>query len=104
MQKKLTALLLAVLIILSTISGFAATVTFTDVPKDAWEAPYVYDLVGRGILSGYGDGTFGPRDTVKRAEYAKMLVGVTETPVGNSVSSAYTDVPNWEWYFPYICA
>ena len=68
MQKKLTALLLAVFMILSTVSGFAFDATFTDVPADAWEAPYVYDLVGRGILCGYGDGTFGPRDTVKRCE------------------------------------
>ena len=104
MQKKLTALLLAVFMILSTVSGFAFDATFTDVPADAWEASYVYDLVGRGILSGYGDGTFGPQDTVKRAEYAKMLVGITETPIGNNVSSVYTDVPNWEWYFPYVCA
>ncbi len=104
MQKKLVALFLAIFMVLGAFPSFALNATFTDVPATAWEAPYVYDLVGRGILSGYGDGTFGPRDTVKRAEYAKMLVGITKTPTGNSISSAYTDVPTWEWYFPYVCA
>ncbi len=104
MQKKFVALFLTIFMVLGVIPGFAFSATFTDVPANAWEAPYVYDLVERGILSGYGDGTFGPRDTVKRAEYAKMLVGITETPTGSSISSAYTDVPTWEWYFPYVCA
>ena len=84
-----------------SLPAFAYDNLFSDVPEDAWEAPYVYDLVDRGILSGYGDGTFGPRITVKRCEYAKMLVSITNTPISTSVSSPYVDVPSWEWYFPW---
>ncbi len=104
MQKKTLSLFLATLLLITAVplSGFTYTAVFSDVPADAWEAPYVYDLVDRGILSGYGDGSFGPQDTVKRCEYAKMLVGITNTPLSNSVSTPYTDVPVWEWYFPYV--
>ncbi len=104
MRNKITALLTAVLILFTAFPGvgFAYDAVFSDVPADAWEAPYVYDLVGRGILSGYGDGTFGPRITVQRCEYAKMLVGITNTPLSTSVSTPYADVPAWEWYFPYV--
>lgn len=81
---------------------YAKTVNFTDVPKDSWEAPYVYELAERGIIGGYGDGTFGPHMTVQRCEYAKMLVGLTKTEIVESTVSPYADVPNWEWYFPYV--
>ena len=79
--KKLAFFLAAVMAAASlSLPAFAYDNLFSDVPEDAWEAPYVYDLVDRGILSGYGDGTFGPRITVKRCEYAKMLVSITNTP------------------------
>lgn len=101
---KKTAVYLAIVMILTCISVPAAAYdsVFSDVPADAWEAPYVYDLVERGIVSGYGDGSFGPRLTVQRCEYAKMLVGITGTPVVDSSVSPYADVPREEWYFPYI--
>ena len=101
--KKLALFLAAVMTLVSlSVSVSAYDNMFSDVPEDAWEAPYVYDLVGRGILSGYGDGTFGPRVTVKRCEYAKMLVGISQTPLSNSLTTPYADVPSWEWYFPYV--
>jgi hypothetical protein len=31
-------------------------------------------MAARGIISGYDDGRFGPSDTVKRQQYAKMIV------------------------------
>lgn len=102
-MKKRTRILGAVLSVLMICTpALAKKTTFTDVPEDAWSAPYVYDLVERGIVSGYGDGTFGPDNTVQRCEYAKMLVGITKTPLSTSLVTPYSDVPNWEWYFPYI--
>lgn len=103
MKRKLSIILAAVIIL--TVIGapcYAYSNMFSDVPADAWEAPYVYDLAQRGVISGYGDGSFGPRLTVQRCEYAKMLVGLTGTEIVNSTVSPYADVPNWEWYFPYI--
>ena len=81
---------------------FAAKLVFTDVPRDSWAAPYVYELVDRGIVGGFGDGTFGPDFPVQRCEYAKMLVNITPLPLSDSLVSPYSDVPNWEWYFPYV--
>lgn len=103
-MKKKIAVLLTFIILTSSFAlpVCGAEAVFTDVPEDAWEAPYVYELVSRGIISGYGDGTFGPANTVLRCEYAKMLVGITDTPLSGSISSPYVDVPNWEWYFKYV--
>ncbi len=104
MNKKRLALVLGIVLAFMVIPVSAANknAVFWDVPMDAWEATYVYDLVDRGVVGGYGDGSFGPRVTVKRCEYAKMLVGITKTPISTSVSSPYVDVPAWEWYFPYV--
>ncbi len=57
------------------------TIAFSDVnPGD----PY-YDaimaLATKKIVSGYGDGKFGPGDPVKRAQFAKMIVGTLGLPV-----------------------
>lgn len=100
MKKKL--LVLSLLLLSLSIPGCAKSVTFTDVPKDSWAAPYIYKLADRGIVNGYGDGTFGPDNTVQRCEYAKMLVGISKTPLSTSLVTPYSDVPDWEWYFPYI--
>ena len=100
MLKKILVFSLALLSF--CIPGCAQKVRFSDVPTDAWSAPYVYELTARGIVSGYGDGTFGPDNTVQRCEYAKMLVGISKTPISTSLVTPYSDVPDWEWYFPYV--
>lgn len=102
-KKKLAGFFACVLLCASLASPvYAFKAIFTDVPADAWSAPFVYDLAERGIVSGYGDGTFGPDNTVQRCEYAKMLVGITKTAINTSLVTPYSDVPNWEWYFPYV--
>ena len=56
------------------------SVVFRDVPAGSWFAPSVFRLAGRGILSGYRDGTgratgaFGPADPVSYAELAKLAL------------------------------
>ncbi len=47
--------------------------TFTDVTDADWFAPYVAEMAIRGIVSGYGDGTFGPEKPITRAEAAKII-------------------------------
>lgn len=103
MKKKISIILAAVMTLtLLCTPVHAYKNSFSDVPEDAWEAPYVYELAERGVISGYGDGTFGPRLKVQRCEYAKMLVGLTGTELVKSAASPYADVPVWEWYFPYV--
>ena len=46
---------------------------FTDVVKGAWYEGYVDWAVANGIVSGYGDGRFGPNDQITREQMAVML-------------------------------
>ncbi|MDD3268516.1 MAG: S-layer homology domain-containing protein [Syntrophomonadaceae bacterium] len=41
---------------------------FTDVNPDAWYAGFVETACAQGILSGYGQGTFGPLDIITREQ------------------------------------
>ncbi len=104
MRKTKIAGVLCITTLLLTLCApvFADKLVFTDVPDDSWAAPYVYELVNRKIVSGFGDGTFGPEYPVQRCEYAKMLVNITPLPMSDSLVSPYTDVPRDQWYFPYI--
>jgi hypothetical protein len=55
-------------------------ITFGDVPRDEWFAPYVRDIAERGIVSGYRDadgnplGLFGPADNVTVGQLAKIAL------------------------------
>ncbi|MBR6259387.1 MAG: S-layer homology domain-containing protein [Oscillospiraceae bacterium] len=47
---------------------------FDDVAADRWSAPYIAWCVEKNIVNGYGDGNFGPGDTLTGDQYAKMLL------------------------------
>ncbi len=47
---------------------------FTDVPAKHWAAGYIKWSVDFGIINGYGDGKFGPEDSVTYEQVVKMLV------------------------------
>ena len=72
--------------------------TFSDVPADAWYAPFVLQLVEEEIINGYPDGTFRPDGEVTRAEFAKMVANyapkVTETK-----EVSFSDVKEGDWYY-----
>ena len=54
--------------------GTAGTAgTFTDVAAGAWYADAVNWAASKGIVNGYGDGTFGPEDSITREQMAVLL-------------------------------
>lgn len=101
-SRLLSLFLIFTICICGCVTSFAAGNAFTDVPKDYWAAPYIYDMESRGIVSGYGDGTFGPENMVLRCEYAKMLTEIADLSSENALGTPYRDVDTSQWYFPYI--
>jgi uncharacterized protein YkwD len=75
----------------TTVAAPPAAPTFSDVGAGSLYAAEIGLLAGRGVVNGYGDGTFGPDDSVTRQQFAKMIV----LTLGYSVSlsaSGFTDV------------
>ncbi len=52
----------------------ATVASFADVPADHWAADYIGYCYEEGIIAGYGDGNFGPDDSVTGYQLAKMLL------------------------------
>lgn len=106
-MKKLISVILAVAMLLSvSIAPLAADKEypqkFWDLPKDHWAFNEVAELVERGVIAGYDDGSFKPDNTVTRAEWAKIMVlaaGVQTTD--NSVR--FSDMGG-HWANPYVNA
>lgn len=65
--------------IIARIQGYegdiaASATNFNDVPSTHWASGYVALAAGQGIVNGYGNGMFGPDDTVKYEEAIKMVM------------------------------
>lgn len=71
---------------------------FSDVPADEWYSDAVSWAAQEGIVNGYGNGEFGPQDSITRQQLAAILYRYT-TFKGASVSangwaSSYPDISN----------
>ena len=73
--------------------------TFADISAHK-NQPAIEALASRGIITGYNADSFGPNDTMTRAQFATIVVrALGLTP---KASNVFTDVPADKWYAPYI--
>ncbi len=68
-----------------------SSVSFSDVAGSPYEAA-IYDLAGRGAITGFEDGTFRPDAPVTRQQFAKMIAKAMLYPVTGSEVCPFTDV------------
>lgn len=60
---------------------------FDDVEDGKWYVPYINWAYIKGVVAGYGDGNFGPRDNVDGVQAATMLARLVGYEIGSE---------NWE--------
>lgn len=72
MKKFISGFLLGGMLMLSGLA-YADTFVFNDINGDEWYANSVSRLYEKGIVEGYSDNTYGPSNSVNRAELAAML-------------------------------
>ncbi|MBQ8523077.1 MAG: S-layer homology domain-containing protein [Clostridia bacterium] len=100
-MKKLLSAILAVVMILSAISGIcvSAATVFNDVKANAWYASSVFTVNAFGIMEGKGDGKFAPNASMTRAELVTVLYRMSgEVVWGTEDSLSYKDVKENAWY------
>ncbi len=73
--------------------------SFSDLDPGHWAHDNIMDMVERGILSGYPDGTFRPNNVVTRAEFATIMVKALELQAARPASPTFTDVGTDHWAF-----
>ena len=87
--------------VLDTLEGRpdqALTGGYSDVSSDAWYAGGVAWAAENGIASGYGDGQFGPDDSITREQFVVMLWKYAGSPKADSQSLDFTDADQASGY------
>ncbi|MFI8687550.1 S-layer homology domain-containing protein [Rossellomorea sp. NPDC077527] len=85
----------------SFVSPEASAASLSDI-ESSYAKKEIQALVDSEIINGYENGTFKPKGTVSRAEFAKMLALALELPENKQEGSAFADVPDWA--SPYVGA
>lgn len=62
-----------VLLLLGAATVAYAATTFSDVPASYWAHDSIIKLADQGIIKGHADGTFGPEESVTRAQTAVLF-------------------------------
>jgi hypothetical protein len=71
---------------------------FPDTSNQQWYANFVGTAVNKEIAKGYPDGTFGPGNTVNRAEYLKILLASARIAPDSATEKPYKDVAADAWF------
>jgi hypothetical protein len=69
----------------------SGTASFPDVSGSAWYAAAVNWAVANGVASGYGDGSFGPEDSITREQLAVMLWRYAGSPEATQTTLDFPD-------------
>lgn len=84
-------------------TGEVQELKFKDMSSAAWAEEAVYALVKMGIISGYGDGTFLPNNSITRAEFAKIIV-MASGRYDKDAKADFKDVKESDWYYSYVAS
>lgn len=112
MSKKLflSGLVASLLLTASPVLAVEGTValqtkaSFKDVSADTNFDASINFIQSKGIVSGFGDNTFRPENTVTRAELLKMiLLAKGQEPAASEAAECFPDVDKQMWYAKYIC-
>lgn len=71
--------------------------SYRDVDTSAWYHEAVDYVLVNGLMSGYGNGVFGPNDHLSRAQLCQILYNKEGRPAVTG-SSVFTDVAGTAWY------
>lgn len=75
---------------------------FSDVKKSYWAAPVIQELVAKGYMNGYADGTFKPNQPTTRAEAAGVMARTMGISLTSNYTFKFTDVTTNHPYFAEI--
>ena len=76
------------------------TVSFTDVPADAWCAEAVNTLASMGILQGVGKHQFAPDRAITRAEFTVIAMRFADLDTGGE--NIFSDVNADDWFYAQV--
>ncbi|MBR5262076.1 MAG: M15 family metallopeptidase [Oscillospiraceae bacterium] len=93
--------ILSLILLISMLLPMAASAeesSFSDVSPDAWYAGYIEKMMTEtpGVITGYGDSTFRPNQTVKRSEFLRMIAIATQLYTTSAPPSEHWASKYWQ--------
>lgn len=67
---------------------------FTDLDDVEWAKKYINELAKQNVISGYGNGIFGPKDKVTRGQFARILTNAFGLVAEEMKEIPFSDVPD----------
>lgn len=92
--RRVLSMMLSVCLLLSTVVTAQAA---SDVDGH-WAEEQMQAFIDRGLMNGYGDGMYGPDNSMTRAHYV-ALINRTAGLTTEADISGYTDVQEGAWYY-----
>ncbi|HTL89622.1 MAG TPA: S-layer homology domain-containing protein [Leptolyngbya sp.] len=88
----------ALVVPLSNPAIAASNTAFPDT-QNYWAQPFIQSLAQKNIISGYPDGTYRPKQSVDRDEFASIVRDAFNQKQERQISSgsAYKDIPQGYW-------
>jgi hypothetical protein len=88
----------------ATATATACAIQFSDVTDPAaYYYTSVYYLACRGVVGGYGDGTFRPYNNTTRGQLSKIIVLAYALPIQSAAADyTFADAPTGSTFFAYI--
>ncbi|MFA4814940.1 MAG: S-layer homology domain-containing protein [Candidatus Gracilibacteria bacterium] len=79
---------------------------FTDVNPGDWYYQYVTFARSKGFVSGYGDGSFHPNNSITRAEAVTMIMNIADIIEYDAYNfeSKFSDVTGTDWFANAVAA
>ncbi|MFV0396264.1 MAG: S-layer homology domain-containing protein, partial [Coprobacillaceae bacterium] len=71
---------------------------FTDI-GESWSTASIEKLYGAGIITGYPDGTFKPKNPTTRAEFVSLINRLIQRPITFTENITFTDLPKTHWAY-----
>lgn len=75
---------------------------YPDVPSAHWAYSDVMNASEQGWFNGYPDGSFGPTNSITRAEAVKVFGMFLHLTTPQVTQSSFYDVSSTAWYAPYV--
>lgn len=76
---------------------------FSDLAGYGWAENAIYSLCDKGIVNGYGDGSFAPAENITREAFVKLIVSAFGIEQGDSAAE-FSDVAADRWSHDVISA
>lgn len=77
------------------------TPIFSDISNYSWAQEAITSLYSKGVISGYGNGSFAPQNNIKREEFVTIVVSAFYKD-GEAGTYSFSDVSEDAWYYKNI--